>query len=51
MLTELPALWFRPHAEVAAMVREAHGVEQAFAAQRAGAHRRSSSRRTWAASR
>jgi KDO2-lipid IV(A) lauroyltransferase len=32
MLTELPALWFRPHAEVAAMVREVHGMEQAFAA-------------------
>jgi KDO2-lipid IV(A) lauroyltransferase len=32
MLTELPALWFRPHAEVAAMVRSVHGMEQAFAA-------------------
>ena len=32
MLTELPALWFRPHAEVAAMVRAVHGMEQAFAA-------------------
>ena len=32
MLTELPALWFRPHSEVAAMVRNARGMEQAFAA-------------------
>jgi KDO2-lipid IV(A) lauroyltransferase len=32
MLTELPALWFRPHAEVAAMVRSVHGMDQAFAA-------------------
>jgi len=32
MLTELPALWFRPHAEVAAMVRSVHGMEQALAA-------------------
>lgn len=35
MLTELPALWFRPHAEVAAMVREVHGMDQAFAAREA----------------
>ncbi|MFL6564376.1 MAG: lysophospholipid acyltransferase family protein [Burkholderiales bacterium] len=32
MVTELPALWFRSHAEVAAMVRRVDGMEQAFAA-------------------
>jgi KDO2-lipid IV(A) lauroyltransferase len=32
MLTELPALWFRPHDEVAALVREATGAEAAYAA-------------------
>jgi KDO2-lipid IV(A) lauroyltransferase len=36
MLAELPALWFRPHAEVAALVREVAGVEQAFAAHAQG---------------
>ena len=36
MLAELPALWFRPHAEVAALVREVLGVEQAFAAHAQG---------------
>jgi KDO2-lipid IV(A) lauroyltransferase len=36
MLAELPALWFRPHAEVAALVREVAGVEQAFAAHSQG---------------
>lgn len=36
MLAELPALWFRPHAEVAALVREVVGVEQAFAAHARG---------------
>jgi len=36
MLAELPALWFRPHAEVAALVREVVGVDQAFAARAAG---------------
>lgn len=32
MLAELPAVWFRSHAEVAAMVRKVHGMEQALAA-------------------
>jgi Kdo2-lipid IVA lauroyltransferase/acyltransferase len=36
MLAELPALWFRPHAEVAALVRETEGVEAAFAAHAQG---------------
>lgn len=36
MLAELPALWFRPHAEVAALVREAVGVEAALAARAQG---------------
>lgn len=31
MLTELPAIWFRPHAEVASLVREVIGEEQALA--------------------
>lgn len=31
MLTELPAIWFRPHAEVTALVREVIGEEQASA--------------------
>jgi KDO2-lipid IV(A) lauroyltransferase len=31
MVMEAPALWFRPHAEVAAMVRELDGAEAAFA--------------------
>jgi KDO2-lipid IV(A) lauroyltransferase len=36
MLAELPAVWFRSSAEVAALVREVHGVEQAFAARAEG---------------
>jgi KDO2-lipid IV(A) lauroyltransferase len=36
MLAELPALWFRSHAEVAALVREVVGVEAAFAARAQG---------------
>jgi KDO2-lipid IV(A) lauroyltransferase len=32
MLTELPALWFRPHDEVAALVREVTGAQPAYAA-------------------
>jgi len=36
MITEIPALWFRPHQEVAAMVREAAGVEAALAAREQG---------------
>lgn len=36
MLAELPALWFRSHQEVAALVREIDGVEQAFAARAQG---------------
>jgi len=36
LLTELPALWLRPHAEVAAMVRETHGWERVEAARAAG---------------
>jgi KDO2-lipid IV(A) lauroyltransferase len=31
MLTELPAIWFRPHAEVAGLVREVIGEEEALA--------------------
>ena len=31
MLAELPALWFRPHDQVAALVREVQGAEAAFA--------------------
>jgi Kdo2-lipid IVA lauroyltransferase/acyltransferase len=36
MLTEAPALWFRKHEEVAALVREATGVEAAYAARERG---------------
>ena len=36
MITELPALWFRPHEEVVALVREVEGVDAAFAAQKSG---------------
>jgi KDO2-lipid IV(A) lauroyltransferase len=36
MLTELPALWFRPHAEVAALVREVVGEAGVFAARAQG---------------
>jgi len=36
MLAELPALWFRPHEEVAALVREVVGAEPALAAQARG---------------
>jgi len=36
MLMELPALWFRPHAEVVALVKNVEGAEPAYAAQRAG---------------
>jgi Kdo2-lipid IVA lauroyltransferase/acyltransferase len=36
MLAELPALWFRPHAEVAGLVREVHGEEEALAARAGG---------------
>ncbi|MGH8740819.1 MAG: lysophospholipid acyltransferase family protein, partial [Burkholderiales bacterium] len=36
MLAELPALWFRPHAEVAGLVREVMGEEQALAARAQG---------------
>ena len=36
MITELPRLWLRPHAEVTALVRETLGVEAAYADQRAG---------------
>jgi len=31
MLAELPAIWFRPHAQVAALVREVIGEEEALA--------------------
>jgi KDO2-lipid IV(A) lauroyltransferase len=31
MLFELPALWFRPQPEVAALVREVHGLDEALA--------------------
>jgi KDO2-lipid IV(A) lauroyltransferase len=36
LLTELPALWLRPHAEVAAMVRETRGLELIDEAKAAG---------------
>lgn len=36
MITELPALWLRPHAEVTALVSETPGAEAAYAEQRAG---------------
>jgi Kdo2-lipid IVA lauroyltransferase/acyltransferase len=36
MLAELPALWFRPHAKVAALVREVDGLDQALAARAQG---------------
>jgi KDO2-lipid IV(A) lauroyltransferase len=37
MLAELPALWFRPHGEVAALVRSVAGAEAAYAARDRGA--------------
>jgi Kdo2-lipid IVA lauroyltransferase/acyltransferase len=36
MLTELPAIWFRPHEEVAALVRAVIGEEDALAARAQG---------------
>jgi KDO2-lipid IV(A) lauroyltransferase len=36
MLAELPVIWFRPHAEVSALVREDHGLQQAIAARKSG---------------
>jgi KDO2-lipid IV(A) lauroyltransferase len=36
MLTELPALWFRPYEDVVALVREVTGAEAAFAALKGG---------------
>jgi Kdo2-lipid IVA lauroyltransferase/acyltransferase len=36
MLAEMPALWFRPHAEVAALVREVDGIAAALAAHAQG---------------
>jgi len=36
MLCEVPALWFRPHAKVAALVREAQGMEEALAVRAQG---------------
>src|SRR5690348_1333843 len=36
MITELPALWLRPHAEVTALVSETPGAEAAYADQRDG---------------
>lgn len=36
MIAELPALWLRPHAEVAALVTQVHGAEDAFAAHAGG---------------
>lgn len=36
MLTELPAIWFRPHEEVVRLVKSVEGAEPAFAAQRGG---------------
>ena len=37
MLAELPALWFRPHDEVAALVRNVEGSAAAYAARERGA--------------
>jgi Kdo2-lipid IVA lauroyltransferase/acyltransferase len=36
LVTELPALWFRAHGDVVALVREIEGAEEVRAAQRAG---------------
>jgi KDO2-lipid IV(A) lauroyltransferase len=36
MLLELPALWFRPQSEVAALVREVHGLDEALAVRSRG---------------
>ena len=36
LLLETPAMWLRPQDEVAALVREVHGLEAAFAARDAG---------------
>jgi KDO2-lipid IV(A) lauroyltransferase len=36
MITEIPALWFRPQPDVVALVRQVEGLEAAFAAQKAG---------------
>src|SRR5438093_10773124 len=36
MITELPALWCRPHADVVALVKDTPGAEASYAAQRAG---------------
>ena len=36
MITELPALWLRPHREVTALVKETLGAEDAYAEQKAG---------------
>jgi Kdo2-lipid IVA lauroyltransferase/acyltransferase len=36
LVAELPALWFRPHDEVVALVKEVHGGEAVLAAQAAG---------------
>ena len=36
MITEVPALWFRPHAQAAALVREVIGAEEAYAARDRG---------------
>ena len=36
MVMELPAIWFRPHADVVALVKSVEGAEPAYAAQRSG---------------
>ena len=36
MVMELPAIWFRPHADVVALVKSVEGAEAAYAAQRSG---------------
>ena len=36
MIAELPAIWFRPHEETAALVREVIGAESAYAARARG---------------
>jgi KDO2-lipid IV(A) lauroyltransferase len=36
MLMEAPALWFKPHKDVVALVKEVRGLDAAFAARKAG---------------
>jgi KDO2-lipid IV(A) lauroyltransferase len=36
LVTEVPALWFRPHSQVTRLVREVHGFDEAIAARAQG---------------